>query len=280
MVKCRHAGCGKAQQKSVESEVVIDLAAVGRALVLVEAADAATVEIAQVPGIPDRLPQRRHIAPHAHGFADIAPERAHAHDQRRDRIEERRPEQRGHGVVRHQFVERTRARVDAEQNLPIVQCGKAEDERGDAERGNEADDEPVAREGTGKGAWPDISGVGLRARHRKRLRNVDVEFMRRRELAIGVAGAAGVAEIGEIIEIAVGKRAAHFHRRKYRAQALAIAARIADRHQAVGLGEDFGAVHVVPVPVRSGLLGQALALQPILDQAGDLPVVLVHHHHV
>src|SRR5213592_833401 len=77
--------------------------------------------------------------------------------------------------------------------------------------------------------------------------------MRRRELAVGITGTASMAEIGEIIEVAVGKRTAHFHRRKYRAKALAIAARIADRHQAVGLLEDFSSVHVVPLPVlRSG----------------------------
>ena len=260
--------------------MVIDLAAVGRALVLVEAADAATVEIAQVPGIPDRLPQRRHIAPHAHGLADIAPEGAGAHRQGCDRIQERRAEQRRHRVMRHQRIERAGAGVNAVQRLRIVEDGKAEDEDRDTERCAQTDRHAVMLEQACARARPGIGGIGLGARDRERPGHVDVEFMRRRELAIGVAGAAGVTQIGKIIEVAVGERAAHFHRRKYRAQALAIAARIADRHQAVGLGEDFGAVHVVPVPVRSGLLGQALALQPILDQAGDLPVVLVHHHHV
>ena len=41
-------------------------------------------------------------------------------------------------------------------------------------------------------------------------------------------------EIGEVVEVAVGERAPHFHRRKIRAKPLAIAAGIADRHQAVG----------------------------------------------
>src|SRR5436190_827698 len=76
--------------------------------------------------------------------------------------------------------------------------------------------------------------------------------MRRRELAIGVAGAAGVTEIGEIVEVAVRERAAHFHRRKDCAQALAIAAGIADRHQTVGFVENLGSVHgcyfVRPLP--------------------------------
>jgi hypothetical protein len=58
--------------------------------------------------------------------------------------------------------------------------------------------------------------------------------MGRRELAVGIAGAAAVTEIGEIVEIAIGERAPHLHCRKYRAKAFAIAARIADRHQPVG----------------------------------------------
>src|ERR1700710_2145799 len=84
--------------------------------------------------------------------------------------------------------------------------------------------------------------------------------MRRRELAIGIAGAAAMAEIGEIIEVAVGKRAAHLHRRKCRAQALAIAARIADRHQAVALLEVSGSVHALPLPVLLRAFSSTLCL--------------------
>ena len=116
--------------------MVIDLAAVGRVVVLVETADAAAVEIAQLAGIADRLQQRACVGPHADGFADVAPERAHAHDQRYDRIKERRAEQRRHRVMRHQFVERAGAGVDAEQHLAVVEGGKAKDEGGDAERGD------------------------------------------------------------------------------------------------------------------------------------------------
>ena len=66
--------------------------------------------------------------------------------KRDDRIEEGRAEQRRHRVVRHQSVERARTGMDAEQHLPVVQGGEAENERGDAERGDQADDEAVARE--------------------------------------------------------------------------------------------------------------------------------------
>jgi hypothetical protein len=58
-----------------------------------------------------------------------------------------------------------------------------------------------------------------------------------------------MAEIGEIIEVAIGKRAAHFHCREYRAQALAVTARIADRHQSVGFFENSGSVHIAPLSV-------------------------------
>src|SRR5262245_32161537 len=71
--------------------------------------------------------------------------------------------------------------------------------------------------------------------------------MRRRELAIGVAGAAGVAEIGEIVEVASRERTAQLHCRKNRAQALAVAAGITDRHQTVGFIEDLRSVHLFPL---------------------------------
>ena len=229
--------------------MVIDLAQVARPLVLVDAADAAAVEIAQSSGILDRLPERGRIRQHADRLADVAPERAHAHHERHDRIEERRAEQRRHRIVRHQLVERARAGMDAEQHRRSCQCGEAEDEGGDAERRDDADRKPVAREQAGEGARPGIGGIGIGAHDRQRLRHVDVEFVRRRELAVDVAGAAAVAEIGEIVEVAVGKRAAHFHRREHRAEAFAVAAGIADRHQPVGFLEDSSSVHFAPLPV-------------------------------
>ena len=72
--------------------------------------------------------------------------------------------------------------------------------------------------------------------------------MRRRELAVNIAGAAGMAEIGEIVEVAVGERAAHLHRGKHRAEPLAIAAGVADRHQPVGFLQD--CVRMLFVPAR------------------------------
>src|SRR5689334_754649 len=73
--------------------------------------------------------------------------------------------------------------------------------------------------------------------------------MRWRELTVGIAGAAGMAEIGKIVEVAVGERAPHLHRRKDGAQSLAVAAGIADRHQAVGFLEGPSSVHSLLLPV-------------------------------
>ena len=48
-----------------------NLAPVGRAIILIEAADATAIEIAQLAGIADRLPQRGNISAHADGLADV-----------------------------------------------------------------------------------------------------------------------------------------------------------------------------------------------------------------
>ena len=229
--------------------MMIDLAPVGRVVVFVEAADAAAVEIAQLAGIAHRLEQRACIDTSADRFADIAPKGADAHDERDDRVEQRGAEQQRHRVVRHQSIERARPGVDAVEHLMVVERGKAENKGRHAQRRDDADRKSVAREQPGEGARPGIGGIGFGARDRQILRNVDVVFMRRRELAVGVAGAAAMAEVGEVIEVAVGKRAAHFHRRKYRAQTFAIAAGIADRHQPVGFLENSSSVHFAPLPV-------------------------------
>ena len=207
------------------------------------------MEIAQLAGIADRLEDRAAVGPAADRRADVAPEGAHAHDQREDRIEEGSAEQRGHRVVRHQFVECAGTGVHTKQHATVVERREAEDEGGHAERGDDADDETVACESAGQRLRPGIGRIGFGARDRQRLGNVDVELVRRRELAVDVAGAAGMAEIGEIVEIAVGEGAAHLHGGKYRAKTLAIAAGIADRHQTVGFVKNSSSVHVSPLPV-------------------------------
>ena len=72
--------------------MVIQLAPVGRAVVVVEAADPAAVEIAQPAGIGDGLAQRGHIGLHPNGIASRA--RTRARPSRHDRIEEAAPKSR------------------------------------------------------------------------------------------------------------------------------------------------------------------------------------------
>ncbi len=175
--------------------------------------------------------------------------RQHLHRHRDHRIHKGGAEQRHHRAMRHQLEEGAGPGVDAEQDGAVLPADKAEDEGGDAERRDQADRQPIAREHRRESARPGVRGVGIRPRLGEHARDIDVEFMRRRELAIVVAGAAAMAEIGEVVEIAIGKRAAHFHGREHRAQSLAIAAGIADRHQPVGFGQRLSCVHFSPPPV-------------------------------
>ena len=88
-----------------------------------------------------------------------------------------------------------------------------------------------------------VGGTGIGADLGQHLGDVDLKLVRRRELAIVVARAAAMAEVGQVVEIAVEEGAARFHGRKDGAQAFAIAAGVADRHQAVCLGERAGLMH-------------------------------------
>src|SRR5712692_4694737 len=65
-------------------------------------------------------------------------------------------------------------------------------------------------------------------------RDVHVELVRGRILAMVKAGAAPVAEIGQVAKILRGESEPHLHRWEHRAVAFAIAAGIADPHQPFG----------------------------------------------
>src|SRR5262249_24219949 len=69
---------------------------------------------------------------------------------------------------------------------------------------------------------------------RQRYRYVDCELMRRRVLTVVQAGAATVAQIRQIAQIARRERPASLHRREHGAQSLAVPARVADDHQTFG----------------------------------------------
>src|SRR5260370_16400285 len=91
MIQRRHDSRGKTQHEAVKRKVMIDLAPVARPLVLVDAADTATIEIAQLPGVFHRLPERSGVGKHADRLADIPPESAPPHHPPHDPLEEPPP---------------------------------------------------------------------------------------------------------------------------------------------------------------------------------------------
>jgi hypothetical protein len=163
-------------------------------------------------------------------------------------VKQRGPKQQGHRVVRHEPVERPWPGLHVEHGAGVVESHETDDECGNAQRGNDRDHQSVAGEYPGERPRPRIGLVRVIACLGQYQRHVDVELMRRRKLTIDVAGTAGMAEIGEIIEVTVRKRAPHFHGRKHRAQAFAVTAGIADRHQPVRFSERASCVHDRPLP--------------------------------
>src|SRR5256885_17237759 len=97
--------------------------------------------------------------------------------------------------------------MDSEQRLRIVERGESEDKPRNAQCRDDADRNAVAREHAGESARPGIGGPGFGAQNGKWLGHIDVEFVRRRELTVGIAGTASVAESGQIIEVASVERA-------------------------------------------------------------------------
>src|SRR5439155_12586942 len=118
-----------------------------------------------------------------------------------------------------------------EKYRAIDREGGHQQKKREAYRHDQADDKSVALESPGKGAGPGESPVGRAPDLREHLREVELELVRRGVLAGVVARAAAVAEIGEIGKVAFGEAQAPLQRRKDRAVALAIAARVANaRH--------------------------------------------------
>lgn len=130
---------------------MVEPAVVGRAFVLVHAADAAAVQVAQAAGILHRLPERGRFAQGFRRFLDVAPEHPEAHAHRDEGVEESEAEQQGHGVMRHQAIEGARSRVGGEQDGGVAEGDETQDEGRDAESGDDADRQPVALERAGEG---------------------------------------------------------------------------------------------------------------------------------
>ena len=79
-------------------------------------------------------------------------------------------------------------------------------------------------------ARPRVVGVGLDAHLRHRPRHVDRELVRRRVLAGVQAGAAVVAQVGQVVDVGLAELEPARHRREDGAEAFAVAAGIADLH--------------------------------------------------
>ena len=150
-------------------------------------------------------------------------------------------EQERHPVVRHQDVERARAR----SRRPNSAAGPSNTRKPSMNSATPispapAMARPLRRNNRRQRGGPGILRIRLATDFGQHRRHVHVERMRRRELAVVVASAAIVAEVGEVVEVAVGEGAPQLHGGEHRAQPLAIAARVADRHQPVGFGQRGG----------------------------------------
>ena len=89
--------------------------------------------------------------------------------------------------------------------------------------------DPCAANHSGPGIFP----IRLHPYLRQHLWYIDGEFVRRSVLARVETFRAVVAEVREVIQIALGKLQPALHRRKHGAEAFAIAAGIADRQQTI-----------------------------------------------
>ena len=87
-----------------------------------------------------------------------------------------------------------------------------------------------------EGFRPGVFGVGVDPQVGERARQVDRELVRRRVLAGVQAGAAVVAQVGEVMHVVATEFEAPRHRREHRAKAFAVATGVADREFARGLG--------------------------------------------
>ena len=95
---------------------------------------------------------------------------------------------------------------------------------------------------------PAPAAVGFHPRFRQNLRNVDREFVRRRVHARVIAGAAVVAKVGKIKNVACLEITARLDGAKDGTVTLAVTARVADDQLAAGLLNDVKPCHLPPPP--------------------------------
>ena len=228
---------------------MVELAARGgRPLVLAHAAAAAAAEISELAGVAHGRRHRAEAGARALGI-DAAPERAQARSEGDDRRRAPRrrtapPSRRAASVCRSRRPARANSTAGSSKaTKPTMKAAMLAAAASVTAR-------PLRANTPAKRARPGVDRVGFVAQLGQRARHVDVELVRRRILAVRQAGAALVAEIGEVVQVAAAEGAPHLHRREHRAQALAIAAGVADGHQPVGFVQGFSCWHASPLPLR------------------------------
>ncbi len=157
----------------------------------------------------------------------------HADGKRKDGVQEHDAEQHREEVMREDRVEISLERL---VDQPPVHGNRQHEEQRQPPSQRPRHREPGALIGPAECGGPRILLIGELAHLRHGLRHVDGELVWRRVLARMQARTAVVAEIGEIVRVGLIEFQPPRHRRKHRAEAFAIAARVADLHDARDLG--------------------------------------------
>ncbi len=241
-------GRGEAQEKAVGRGVVRPAPCVAVAVAKLEVAALALAagEVAQ----PRRIAQGvQRLPPSDAPAPDSPPVPADRHRQNGQRQEEGWRKDRHHRAMGQHRIEALTTRGAERRHGPEQQ--RDPDGRGKRQR-HAAPLDQVGQGGEG--------GEILPTRHPQvgqHPRQVQVELVRRGVLAGVIAAAAVVAEVCELREISVGEGALSVDRREHRAEALAVAACVADLDLAADLRGEVRRAHVKrhgrrpPVP-RSG----------------------------
>ena len=207
----------------------------------VGAAPATPVEVPEQEDVARRAPVIAQSDPRARSA--LAPETPEADRPRHEHVDPDGAEERDHRVVGQDGVEGARTCVRREERLceDAGQGGK----NGEARRSDEGGRDAVAFEGCAERARPGMVAIGTLADLLERLRHVHSELVRRRVLAMVVAGAAVVAEVRKVGELLLGESGAQLHGREDGAVPFAIAARIADHHDPFTFGEQVSERHAL-----------------------------------
>ena len=190
-------------------------------------------------------------------LAHVRPETDEAHQQRKRDEHRHRAEHRHHQVVRHQRIKRTlRVAVRGKKAFRIVQRTRQPEQQRNTECTDQADRHGVVVIKFAEETGPRVAAIGLAARFCHQAREVDLKFMRRRELAGIQTGAAVVAQVAQIQHVVLGEFETARQRRKYRAVAFAVTAGVADAKHALRILDQFleghrfvfSREHVLPPP--------------------------------